>query len=83
MFDTDILFSVSVTVTALRESQAADFTGVWLGSNVRAHMVQHIAQLGEGLGADSAPKLLVHPPGLLIQVLHFFVPLSFRDLASD
>lgn len=83
MLKTDFHICVAVTVTALCKSPAADWTGVRLGSNVRAHMVNRVAPLGEGFGADAAPQLLVHPSSILIFSLHFFEPLSFGDLGGD
>ncbi len=70
---------MSIPVASLGESLVAQGAGKGAHPFVRAHVVHHVAQLGELLAALKALQHLVLPPGLLIQTLNFSESFSFPD----
>lgn len=77
---------VSVAITSLGERLAAVLAAEGPQVEVRPHVVHHVAQLGEGLGAGKALQGLVLASSLLVQVAHLSeAPLlvdSLRGLVS-
>ena len=75
----DFFVLMSIPVASLGESLVAQGAGKGAHPFVRAHVVHHVAQLGELLAALKALQHLVLPPGLLIQTLNFSESFSFPD----
>ncbi len=70
---------MAIPVASLGESLVAEGARKGAHSFVRAHVVHHVAQLGELLGALKALQHLVLPPSLLIQTLNFSESFSFPN----
>lgn len=61
---------MTVAITSLGERLVAVLATEGSQAEVRPHVVHHVAQLGEGLGARQALQGLVLAPGLLVQIAH-------------
>lgn len=75
----DLFVLMSIPVSSLGESLVAEVAGKGAHSFVRAHVVHHVAQLGELLAALQALQHLVLPTCLLIQTLNFSESFSFPN----
>ncbi len=75
----DLFVLVPIPVASLGKSLVAKVAGKGAHSLVRTHVVHHVAQLGELLGAQEALQHLVLAPSLLIQTLNFSESFSFPN----
>ena len=71
---------VAVAIAALGKALAAESAGERAQSFVRAHVVLHVAQLGELFAARQALKHLVLSAGFFVQILDFFEALFSLEL---
>ena len=61
---------MTVAITSLGERLVAILATEGSQAEVRPHVVHHVAQFGEGLGARQALQGLVLAPSLLVQIAH-------------
>jgi len=76
---TDLLVLMSIPIASLGKSLVAERARKWAGTEVCAHMVHHVTQLGEILAAGQALQHLILPSSLVVKGLHFFKALSLPD----
>ena len=61
---------MTVAITSLGERLVAVLAAEGSQAEVRPHVVHHVAQFGEGLGARQALQGLVLAASLLVQIAH-------------
>ena len=70
---------MSVAIASLGERLVAVLAAEGSQTEVRPHVVHHIAQFGEGLGAGQALQGLVLSPSFLVQTAHLLEAPLFVD----
>ena len=83
MIHAKTLALMTVTIASLGKFLTAECASKGAKALVCAHVVLHVAELGEGFTASQALKNLVLTTRRLVQMLHFSEPYDFYLVFGD